>query len=256
MFRTDSRPAGLVPHVPHFFIEGVYREGGSSSGQQYDQERLHPYKDTQRQNTRYSGTCRPAQHPKRHMPGICTGTQPEMELIRMPLPSTTTRKARKAPVVTEPAPETAAAFLDSLTATGWTDLEAQEIARQLQVAESEIDMWAGLDDAANAEQHLKSEISIAIIAAGIEQSLLKRGHVETPAILKATSEQLLEFIDAYYASLDAAYREMVEIHKITEKTWANPRWCELRAQFDRQAGYLWECELRAGVKSLNERVLA
>lgn len=148
-------------------------------------------------------------------------------------------------------------FMHALNAEGWLPHEVEEVARQFHISEEEINMWAKRDPSAESTAgHLEVETRIAIIAQKMSACLTNRGAPSTPAILNLNNDQLLDAIDYYYGNLELLYAGMVEIEQVTFDRWGNPKWCELRKDFDRQAGFLWEAEHRAGITRLNEAVLA
>lgn len=141
-------------------------------------------------------------------------------------------------------------FISALQAIGWNDTELRSLAKAWNVAENDINAIIGPNP--NTKDPLETETKIAIIAAGINHAITTRARPSTPAIVNATPEDLLAYIDYYYAELTRLYAELVAAQFAAPggRGWEDPTWCSLKAQFDRLAGFLWEAENVAGIHNL------
>ena len=145
-------------------------------------------------------------------------------------------------------------FLHELKATGWNDNEIRELARAWAVANADIEAVVGKTE----HDPLQQEIRVAIIAAQINHAINVGMRVSTPAILSASPEDLLEWIDFYHGEADRLYRAAVEAQTTHPEGRAhgNPVFDEAHAQFHRICGFLWEANEQAGVNQLMQSVAA
>lgn len=139
-------------------------------------------------------------------------------------------------------------FLSELKAVGWSDEEVRELGRAWAIANQDIEAVTGRAHADPLEQ----EVRTAIIAAQINHAINVRMRVSTPAILSATPEQLLEWIDYYHSEADRLYRTAVDaqLSHPEGRAHGNPAFDEAFTQFHRICGFLWECNETAGVNKL------
>src|SRR5690606_24100948 len=94
--------------------------------------------------------------------------------------------------------------LDALHERGLTRDQIREVAGSWLVTQAEVAQWeAKLAD--GTAQPTEAELAIAKLAAQMEACILHKGTPSTPAIVDATPEQLLDFIDYYEAELDDLY---------------------------------------------------
>lgn len=130
-------------------------------------------------------------------------------------------------------------ILDTLKDTGATLDEIRSIARAWEVTITELNTWEAHLQAANPTETNQIEANIAKLAAGMERAIHNRGRVTTPAILEATPEQLTDWIEYYDHELDQIYPTLA--------TLTSSELLEARNEFDRLAGYLWECKTQSGI---------
>lgn len=130
-------------------------------------------------------------------------------------------------------------ILDTLKNTGATLEEIRATARAWEITITELNTWEAQLQAANPTEAQRIEANIAKLAAGMERAILNRGRVTTPAILQATPEQLTDWTDYYDHELDQLYPTLA--------TLTGDELLEARNEFDRLAGYLWECKTQSGI---------
>ena len=153
------------------------------------------------------------------------------------------------PVILPEVPELEIAMevLDALHERGLTRDQIREVAGSWLVSQAEVAQWeAKLKD--GTAQPTEAELAIAKLAAQMEACILHKGTPSTPAIVEATDEQLLEFIDFYETELDATY-PLLDSEDGPARFEALEKWRRLN-------GYLWECKARAGMTPATFRVLA
>lgn len=138
-------------------------------------------------------------------------------------------------------------LLDHFRDMGMTRDQIREVAGSWLVSQAELAQWeAKLAD--GTAQPTEAELATAKLAAQMEACILHKGTPSTPAILDATDEQLLEFIDYYEAELDATYPLL--------DTEDGPARLEALEKWRRLNGYLWECKARAGLTPATFAVVA
>lgn len=152
------------------------------------------------------------------------------------------------PILPEiPELEIAMEVLDALHERGLTRDQIREVAGSWLVTQAEVAQWeAKLKD--GTAQPTEAELAIAKLAAQMEACILHKGTPSTPAIVEATPEQLLDFIDFYEAELDAIY-PLLDAEDGPARLEALEKWRRLN-------GFLWECKARAGLTPATFRVLA
>lgn len=153
------------------------------------------------------------------------------------------------PVILPEVPELEIAMevLDALHERGLTRDQIREVAGSWLVSQAEVAQWeAKLAD--GTAQPTEAELATAKLAAQMEACILHKGTPSTPAILDATPEQLLDFIDYYEAELDATY-PLLDTPDGPQRLQALEKWRRLN-------GYLWECKARAGLTPATFAVVA
>lgn len=137
-------------------------------------------------------------------------------------------------------------FMQALLDSGWEQKDVEEVAPAWGVCQADITTWAGMTEDGQID-HAECEVRTAITAAMSAHILEHRAKVSTPAILKATPEQLEEYATWYESELRTKYQQMQEIVETTRgEHHDNPTWLKLFADFHRLAGYAWECKRRMG----------
>lgn len=137
-----------------------------------------------------------------------------------------------------------AEFLAAFTKAGWPPEDVAAVGRAFHVAHREIEEWAAKLPKKPVDE---VEKNISIIAAGAEVALKNRGRVVTPAVLEAAPAQLLDFIDFYEAELDLLWDALAARAAVVNVPGQDFAWLEVRARFDRLAGFLWESRTQSGV---------
>lgn len=138
-------------------------------------------------------------------------------------------------------------LLDHFRDMGMTRDQIREVAGSWLVTQAEVAQWeAKLND--GTAQPTEAELATAKLAAQMEACILHKGTPSTPAIVEATPEQLLDFIDYYESELDATY-PLLDTPDGPQRLQALEKWRRLN-------GYLWECKARAGLTPATFRVLA
>lgn len=153
------------------------------------------------------------------------------------------------PVILPEVPELEIAMevLDALHERGLTRDQIREVAGSWLVSQAEVAQWeAKLKD--GTAQPAEAELATAKLAAQMEACILHKGTPSTPAIVDATPEQLLDFIDFYESELDATY-PLLDAEDGPARLEALEKWRRLN-------GYLWECKARAGLTPATFRVVA
>lgn len=138
-------------------------------------------------------------------------------------------------------------LLDHFRDMGMTREQMREVAGSWLVSQAELAQWeAKLKD--GTATPAEAELATAKLAAQMEACILHKGTPSTPAIVDATPEQLLDFIDYYEAELDATY-PLLDAEDGPARLEALEKWRRLN-------GFLWECKARAGLTPATFRVLA
>lgn len=149
--------------------------------------------------------------------------------------------------------QTSRDILDYLSTLGLTGDDLDRTARAWLIHAREIREWKTEHEAHNQLQH---EAAVNMLAAGAERAILNRGKVLTPAILEATPEQLLSFIDYYEAECLTLYSTMAELAEKLDDPTESFEYLQARHKFDRLAGFLWESRTQSGVWAVHHPELA
>lgn len=144
--------------------------------------------------------------------------------------------------------ETSRVILECLHEAGLSGEELDRTARAWLITAREIREWRTEQE---AHDKLKHEAAVATLAAGAERAILNRGKVLTPAILEATPEQLLQFIDYYESECDRLYSETAALAEKLDDPSESFEYLQVRHKFERLAGFLWEARTQSGVWSVH-----
>lgn len=134
---------------------------------------------------------------------------------------------------------------------GMTSDEIKAVAGQWLITQAELAQFNAKQNQATQAELDRIELQTAKLAAQMEACILQRGQVTTKAILIATPDRLLEFIDYYEAELDDLYPTLTEFDPGT----MSPQRLEAMDQWDRLNRYLWECKQQAGTGPVTLQVL-
>lgn len=190
-----------------------------------------------------------------------------------PLPTTITKPTRRPKTDTQPAertpkptfPSTPAPhtvidpiaeqdisneLLDTFHELGLTRQEIRDVSRQWLITKTELTMWEQKHNAAAAEGKRQADREIHKLANQMAACINQRGKVTTSAILNASGEQLLDFIDYYEQELDALYDQLEQMHDTM-----HPDRLEALDQQLRLTTYLWEAKTQAGLTPVTYQVL-
>ena len=144
-------------------------------------------------------------------------------------------------------------ILDHLHELGLEGDDLDRTARAWLITAHEIRDWKTEHEAHNKLEH---ETAVATLAAGAERAILNRGRVLTPAILEATPEQLLAFIDYYESECLTLYTTMAKLAEKLDDPSESFEYLQARHKFDRLAGFLWESRTQSGVWAVHHPELA
>lgn len=141
-------------------------------------------------------------------------------------------------------------LLDTFHELGLTRQQIRDVSRQWLITKTELTMWEQKHDAATAEGKRQADREIHKLANQMAACINQRGQVTTPAILNATGQQLLDYIDYYEQELDHLYDQLEAMHD----TMHPDRLAALDQQL-RLTTYLWECKTTAGLTPITYQVL-